>query len=130
HTGLSDRQIDTALPKLSAKQIEAFVAELAQTDRAIARTILNAAFDAADPLTTGRRYLEEYLRVVAELEAIEPGVARTVANAAFSARDPRGKAFDLFQRFSEIVEAYKDIRRARRLRSYAADARVARKRPA
>jgi hypothetical protein len=113
-TGLSDRQIDTVLPKLSAKQIEEFVAELAQTDRAIARTIFNAALDAADPLTAGRRFLEEYCSVAGELRAIEPGVARTVANAAFSARAPREKAIDLSRRFAEIVEAYKDVRRAKR----------------
>ena len=46
-----------ALPKLSAKQIEDFFAELKASDASIARTILNAALDAADPLTTGRRYL-------------------------------------------------------------------------
>ena len=131
HTGLSDRQIDTVLPKLSAKQVEDFVAELAQTDRAIARTIFNAALDAADPLTAGRRFLEEYCSVAGELRTIEPGVARTVANAAFSARAPREKAIDLSRRFAEIVEAYKDVRRAKRPASQADDdAPVPRTRPA
>jgi hypothetical protein len=129
-SGLSDRQIDTVLPKLSAKQIEEFVAELAQTDRAIARTIFNAALDAADPLTAGRRFLEEYCSVAGELSSIEPGVARTVANAAFSARAPREKAIDLSRRFAEIVEAYKDVRRAKRPASDADGARVPRTRPA
>jgi hypothetical protein len=129
-TGLSDRQIDTVLPKLSAKQIEEFVAELAQTDRAIARTIFNAALDAADPLTAGRRFLEEYCSVAGELRAIEPGVARTVANAAFSARAPREKAMDLSRRFAEIVEAYKDVRRAMRPASDADGVPVPRTRPA
>jgi hypothetical protein len=130
HTGLSDRQIETVLPKLSARQVEEFVAELARTDRAIARTIFNAALEAADPLTAGRRYLEEYLRVLGELETIDPSVARTVANAAFSARAPREKAIDLFYRFAEIVEAYKDVRRASRPASRGGVARVPRSRPA
>ena len=130
HVGLSDRQIDTVLPKLSAKQVEEFVAELAQTDRTIARTILNAALEAADPLVAGRRYLEEYFRVAGELEMIEPSVARTVANAAFSARAPREKAVDLFRRFSEIAEAYKGVRRTKRLTSHPGDTHVPRRRPA
>jgi hypothetical protein len=129
-SGLSDRQIDTVLPKLSAKQIEEFVAELAQTDRAIARTIFNAALDAADPLTAGRRFLEEYCSVAGELRAIEPTVARTVANAAFSARAPREKAIDLSRRFAEIVEAYKDVRRAKRPTPQEDGASVPRTRPA
>jgi hypothetical protein len=128
--GLSDRQIDTVLPKLSAKQIEEFVAELAQTDRAIARTIFNAALDAADPLTAGRRFLEEYCSVAGELRAIEPGVARTVANAAFSARAPREKAIDLSRRFAEIIEAYKGVRRAKRPASDAEGVPVPRTRQA
>jgi hypothetical protein len=129
-TGLSDRQIETVLPKLSARQVEQFIEELAATDRRIARTIFNAALDAADPLTAGRRYLEEYCRVAGQLQTIEPKVARTVANAAFTARAPREKAIDLFSRFSEIVEAYKDVRRARPLSLHSGGARVSRKRPA
>jgi hypothetical protein len=130
HVGLSNRQIDTVLPKLSARQVEEFVAELAQTDRTIARTILNAALEAAEPLAAGRRYLDEYLRVAGELEMIEPSVARTVANAAFSARAPREKAIDLFRRFSEMAEAYKGVRRAKRLTSHPGEVRVPKKRPA
>jgi len=130
HVGLSNRQIDTVLPKLSAKQVEEFVAELAQTDRTIARTILNAALEAAEPLAAGRRYLDEYFRVAGELEMIEPGVARTVANAAFSARVPREKAIELFRRFSEIAEAYKGVRRTKRLTSHPGEVRVPKKRPA
>jgi hypothetical protein len=129
-TGLSDRQIETVLPKLSARQVEQFIEELATTDRRIARTIFNAALDAADPLTAGRRYLEEYCRVAGQLQTIEPKVARTVANAAFTARAPREKAIDLFSRFSEIVESYKDVRRARPLSLHSGGVRVPRKRPA
>jgi len=53
--GLVERQLVVALPKLSAKQMEDFFAELKANDALIARTILNAALDAADPLTMGRR---------------------------------------------------------------------------
>ena len=48
--GLVDRQIITVLPKLSAGQVERFLEELREADTQIARTILNAAIDAADPL--------------------------------------------------------------------------------
>jgi len=58
--GLVERQLVVALPKLSAKQIEPFLADLKARDASIARTILDAALDAADPLTTGRRYLVEF----------------------------------------------------------------------
>jgi hypothetical protein len=97
-TGLSDRQIETVLPKLSARQVEQFI--------------------------------EEYCRVAGQLQTIEPKVARTVANAAFTARAPREKAIDLFSRFSEIVESYKDVRRARPLSLHSGGVRVPRKRPA
>ena len=53
--GLVERQVVVALPKLSAKQIEDFLEELKTSDESVARTILNAALDAADPLTTGRQ---------------------------------------------------------------------------
>lgn len=64
HLGLVERQLIVAPPKLSAKQIEDFVAELKASDASIARTILNAALDAADPFTTARRYLAEFHAVV------------------------------------------------------------------
>jgi hypothetical protein len=66
--GLVERQVVVALPKLSAKQIEDFFAELKASDASIARTILNAALDAADPVTTGRRYLAEFHAVVTQLK--------------------------------------------------------------
>ena len=72
HVGLSDRQIDTALPKLSAKQVEQFVRELGKTDRTIVRTILNAAIDAADPLTAGRRLLQDRAKQVTSPSAPAP----------------------------------------------------------
>jgi hypothetical protein len=128
--GLSDRQIATILPKLSARQVEVFVEELAQADRAIARTILNAALEAADPLTAGRRFLAEYHSVAGQLEAIDPKVARTIANAAFAARAPREKALDLFGRFAKVIQAYKEVRRAMSLASPPGGARIPRRRPA
>ena len=72
HVGLSDRQIDTALPKLSAKQVEQFVRELGKADRTIVRTILNAAIDAADPLTAGRRFLQDRAKQVTSPVAPAP----------------------------------------------------------
>src|SRR5262249_4681320 len=83
--GLVERQVVVALPKLSAKEIEDFFAELKASDASIARTILNAALDAADPLTTGRRYLVEFHAVVKHLQRLDPGIARTFANATFMA---------------------------------------------
>ena len=59
------------------------------TQMPIARTILNVALDAAEPLSAGRRYLVEYRRVAEQLHASDPGVARTLANATFMARLPR-----------------------------------------
>jgi hypothetical protein len=128
--GLSDRQIATVLPKLSARQVEVFLEELGKADRTIARTILNAALDAADPLTAGRRFLAEYRSVAGELEAIDPNVARTIANAAFMARAPREKAFDLFGRFAKVIQAYKEVRRGISPTSPSGGARVPRRRPA
>ena len=55
--GLTDHKIVGVLPKLSATRILEFLEELTRADRRIARTILNAAVDAADPLAAGRRYL-------------------------------------------------------------------------
>ncbi len=85
HVGLADRQIVEVLPKLSACQVEDFLEEVRTTDRRIARTILNAAIEAAEPLSTGGRYLAEYRIVVEQLQAIDPRVARTLANATFTA---------------------------------------------
>jgi hypothetical protein len=106
--GLSDRQATAALPKLSAGQIEAFLGELQVADRRIARTILNAALQAAEPLSTGRRYLAEYRGVAEQLQAIDPTVARTLANATFNAGAPRKKAMEHFAQFAELVMKFRD----------------------
>ena len=66
--GLADRQIICVLPKLSARQIEDFLDELRAADRRIARTIFDAAIEAAHPVAAGRRDLAEYLDVVEKLK--------------------------------------------------------------
>jgi hypothetical protein len=108
HVGLVDRQIVTVLPKLSAAEIEEFFEELQATDRRIARTILNASLQAADPLAAGRRYLAEYRGVVEQLEAIDPSVARTLANASFTAGTPRKKALEHFERFANLMKTFRN----------------------
>jgi len=105
--GLVERQMVVALPKLSAKQIEDFFAELKASDASIARTILNAALDAADPLTTGRRYLAEFHAVVKQLQRLDPGIARTFANATFMAHAPRDKAMAHFERFAQLMMRFR-----------------------
>ena len=106
--GLEDRQIVRVLPKLSARQVESFFKELVTKDRRIARTILNAAFDAADPISTGRRFLDEYHHIAEQLDAIDPRMARTLANATFTARTPHNKAVELLKRFSDLMSQFGD----------------------
>ena len=106
--GLAARQITTVLPKLSADQLERFLDELTRADRRIARTVLDAAIDAADPVVTGRRYLAEYRLVARQLRAIEPNIARTLANATFTAGMPLGKAMEHLQKFLTSIAKQKD----------------------
>lgn len=106
--GLAARQITTVLPKLSADQLERFLNELMRADRKIARTVLDAAIDAADPVVTGRRYLAEYRLVARQLRAIEPTIARTLANATFTAGMPLGKAMEHLQKFLTSIAKQKD----------------------
>jgi len=106
--GLAERQIITVLPKLSATQIETFLDELTHADRRIARTVLDAAIDAADPIATGRRYLAEYRLVARQLRAIEPNIARTLANATFTAGMPLGKAMEHLQKFLTSIAKQKN----------------------
>ena len=102
--GMPDRTIIIALPKLSASQIEEFLEELSHADRRIARTILCAALDAAEPLATGRRYLAEYRLVAQKLRAIDPTLARTLANATFRAGMPLNKALDRIERIAAVLK--------------------------
>jgi hypothetical protein len=108
HVGLVDRQMVAVLPKLSADQIQDFFEELQATDRRIARTILNASLQAAEPLAAGRRYLAEYHGIVEQLEAIDPSVARTLANASFTAGAPRKKAMEHFTRFANLMKTLRN----------------------
>jgi hypothetical protein len=105
--GLVERQIVVALPKLSAKQIEDFLEELKTSDESVARTILNAALDAADPLTTGRQYLAQFHAVVKQFQRVDPGIARTFANATFMPHAPRAKALAHFGRFAELMVRFR-----------------------
>jgi hypothetical protein len=120
HVGLADRQVIAVLPKLSASQIEDFLEELRITDRRIARTILNAALQAAEPLAAGRRYLAEYLSVAEELQTIDPSVARTLANATFTASAPRRKAMEHFKQFADLIVRLQDDGDASRVPAKAA----------
>lgn len=108
HVGLVERQIVVALPKLSAQQIEELLEELRAADPTIARTILNTALDAADPVAGARRYLAEFHAVVRELRNIDPGIARTFANATFMAHAPREKAMSHFKRFADLMTRFRD----------------------
>src|SRR5262249_29733829 len=74
--GFVDRQIVVALPKLAPSEIEDLLKSLEHREPAIARTILNAALDAAVPRETAERYVTEYRRVVASLSQLEPDLAR------------------------------------------------------
>ena len=108
HVGLVERQIVVALPKMSAQQIESFLEDLRVSDASIARTILNSALDAADPLSAGRRYVAEFHAVVQELREIDAGIARTFANATFMAHAPREKAIAHFRCFAELMTRFRD----------------------
>jgi hypothetical protein len=105
---MGERRIATALPKLSADQIVAFLEELTKADRRIARTILHAAVNASDPLAAGRRYLAEYRLVARQLQTVDPAMARTVAAATFSANVPLSKAMEHMQRFSSLVTKHQE----------------------
>jgi hypothetical protein len=106
--GMSDQRIVAALPKLSAAQICEFLEELNRTDPRIARTILHAAVNTAEPIVVGRRYLAEYRLVVRRLAGLDPTMARTVAAASFSASMPLTKALEHLERFSALMRKYKD----------------------
>jgi hypothetical protein len=108
HLGLGERQIIRVLPKLSARQVEDLLNELIAADRRIARTIFDAAIEAAHPVETGRRYLGEYQAVAQQLHAIDPSVARTLANVCFKAGAPRRKAMEHFKDFARLLKKFED----------------------
>jgi hypothetical protein len=103
---LVDRQIIVALPKLSPSDIEELLKSLEHREPAIARTILNAALDAAVPREMAERYLTEYRRVVASLSHLERDLARTMANATFMATRPTQKAKQHVRQFEELTVAF------------------------
>jgi hypothetical protein len=105
---MSDQRIITALPKLSAAQIAELLDELTRADHTIARTILHAAVNTSDPVGIGRRYLAEYRLVARQLSGLDPTMARTVAAASFSAGAPLSKAMEHLERFSALLQKYKD----------------------
>jgi hypothetical protein len=112
--GLVERQIIVALPKLSPERIEDLLEELRAADPRIARTILNAALNAAEPVSMSRRYLAEFHRVTEALKTIDPDIARTVANGTFMARVPHKKAIAHLKRFAELVREFQgDVEFAR-----------------
>lgn len=106
--GLVERQIVVGLPKLSAAQIECLLEELNSRDPVIARTVLNVALDAAEPLRAGRRYVAEYRRVARQLKTVDPHIARTLANGTFMARVPREKAMNHFKHFADLFIRFRD----------------------
>jgi len=106
--GLVDRQIVVALPKLAATEVEALLEELRAQDPTIARTILNVALDAAEPVPAAQRYLREFHRVVAQLKAHDPSIARTIANATFMARKPTRTATLHYKRFAQLFSTFHD----------------------
>jgi hypothetical protein len=107
HLGFTERQT-VVLGKLSALQVEALYQELRAMDRKVARTILNAAIGAADPMAAARACAAEFFRVVVELKSIDVRIARTVASAVVNARDPGRRAQDFVQRFAELLMAFRD----------------------
>ena len=106
--GLVDRQIIVALPKLGAPQVDALLEELRGQDATIARTILNVALDAAEPVDAAQRYLREFHRVVAQLNTLDPSIARTIANATFMARIPTRTATAHYKRFAKLFSIFHD----------------------
>ena len=103
---LVDRQIIVALPKLSADHIEKLLHDLRAADPQIARTILNVALDAADPVSAAHRYLAEYHRVAEHVKTTDAGVARTLANATFMAQAPSRKATWHFKQFADLERQF------------------------
>jgi hypothetical protein len=106
--GLVDRQIIVALPKLAPAQIGDLLDELHKQDPTIARTILNVALDAAEPIPAAQRYLREFHQVVAQLKTLDPGIARTIANATFMARMPASTAAAHYERFAHLFSTFQD----------------------
>ena len=105
---LVERNIVVGLPKLSAEQIENLLEDLEIRDPTIARTILNVALDAAEPLSAGPRYMSEYHRVARQFQGVDASLARTLANTTFMAHSPWTKAMNHFSQFADLVAQFRD----------------------
>src|SRR5207247_9263440 len=101
--GLSDKQIIKLLPKISAQGVERLFKELMAANPQVARTMINATVDAADPIIAARKYLQTYTAIVEELRELDPTVARTLANAAFKMRQPSKAARNYLRQFRQLL---------------------------
>lgn len=72
HVGLADRQVVLNVPQPSAAQVESLLNDLRRQDPAIARTLLNVALDAVEPIGAADRYLTEYRTVLRQLSDVDP----------------------------------------------------------
>src|ERR1051326_1073326 len=106
--GLSDKQIIKLLPKVSAQRIERLFEDLMAANPQVARTMMNAAVDAADPITAARKYLQTYTAIVEQLQELDPTVARTLANAAFKMQQPYKAAMNYLRQFRRLLAKFKD----------------------
>jgi hypothetical protein len=105
--GFTERQI-LVLGKLSAVRVEELYDELRGMDRKVARTLLNAAVVACNPIAAARRNAAEFFRVTEQLKSIDVRIARTVASAVVNAHHPARRAQDLVDRFAELMIAFRD----------------------
>jgi hypothetical protein len=74
---MTDRQIITVLPTLSAEDVETLVSHSEHLDPQIARTILNAAINAAEPIPAATEYLNQY-----QTTRTDPQILRIVLNSS------------------------------------------------
>lgn len=106
--GLTERQIITILPKLSADQMVDLIRKLQGLDAKVARTIANAAVDAADPVSAAIEFLKQYNTIVDQLQGLDSRVARTIANGAFKAHDPSERGLVYATRFQALLAKFRD----------------------
>jgi hypothetical protein len=101
---LRESQIILILPKMSAADVQALSEQLRREDAEIARTILQEAFSAANPVDSAAVYLANYKQVLAHLEGTAYGeIARMVANASFIAPDPIQQAERCIARYQKVL---------------------------
>lgn len=100
--------ITTALPKLSADQIEDLFRQLGGIEPRIARTILITALRAAEPRSAAYQFLQQYRTVVAALQGVELRIGRTLAIAAFNTRNPTASALEYLKYYRELVGRFEN----------------------